>query len=99
MTATTLSDNAARHLAARLADQGTQTSAARLHALAAGQQGTADEIDALNHLVLQLFSEYINRGGTNYDLVNNTLTSTADDPTKALAAIVQLCGRLVGRVE
>ncbi|EUA65488.1 hypothetical protein PFJ02_23705 [Mycobacterium xenopi] len=91
---TALSANVARHLAARLADLGIETSGGRLQELALGKSATDDEVDAINELSLTLFTEYINRGGTNYDLVSRTLSDAR--PT---AALLQLCGRLLGRVE
>ncbi|MFC5937679.1 hypothetical protein, partial [Mycobacterium bouchedurhonense] len=35
---------------------------------------THAEVDAINELSMALFAEYINRGGTNYDLVSRTLS-------------------------
>jgi hypothetical protein len=93
---TALSANVARHLVARLADLGTETSVERLQELASGGNANDAEVDA-NELSLTLFAEYINRGGTNYDLVSRTLSGAG--PSKEIAAMVQLCGRLLGCVD
>lgn len=60
---TALSANIARHLVARLADLGTETSVERLQELASGGNANDAEVDAINELSLTLFAEYINRGG------------------------------------
>ncbi|ORW11092.1 hypothetical protein AWC14_19455 [Mycobacterium kyorinense] len=96
-TMTALTANIARHLAARLADLGIETSAERLQELAAGEHATHAEVDAINELSMALFAEYINRGGTNYDLVSRTLSDVGH--SKQVAKMVQLCSRLLGRVD
>ncbi|MCV6995686.1 hypothetical protein H7I87_13330, partial [Mycobacterium timonense] len=58
---------------------------------------THAEVDAINELSMALFAEYINRGGTNYDLVSRTLSDVGH--SKQVAKMVQLCSRLLGRVD
>ncbi|UQX13465.1 hypothetical protein [Candidatus Mycobacterium methanotrophicum] len=98
MNHTLLGAKVARHLAARLTGFGTDLSGERLQELAAGKSATDDESDAITHLMLTLLTDYLNHGGKNYALINE-ITTDVHSRDDAVAAMLQLCRRLVGRVE